>query len=101
MSEEEVFERLEGLTADYVTISQETLQGLLNLYKQAKDKIADYEKQLDLAYVEKNYIKRDVIKEKAKSYEWAMKGYVGDEASYGQSQCVGAYIALVKLLGDK
>lgn len=49
MNEEEIFEKLEGLTADYVTISQETLQGLLDLYKQEKEKSKELESELDRA----------------------------------------------------
>lgn len=39
---------------------------ILNLIEKQQNKLLEYEKQLDLDYVEKNYIRKDKIKEKIK-----------------------------------
>lgn len=41
----------------------EIIQGLLDLYNKEKEKIQKYEKQLNLDYVDENFISKDKIKE--------------------------------------
>lgn len=42
----------------------QSIKGLFDLYKELKSKINEYEKQLDLDYVDNNYINKDKVKEK-------------------------------------
>lgn len=46
------------------TEEREALENLIKEYKELKEKISKYEKQLDLDYVEENYIPKSKVKEK-------------------------------------
>lgn len=81
MSEEEIIKQTEiyiNLLVEerkYGTASieqirfQETIQGLLDLYNKEKEKNKEYERQLDLDYVDENFISKDKIREKIEEYK--------------------------------
>ena len=61
-------------------------------------------KYIELPEIEpQEYISKNKIKELLHKYEWSIKHYDCDQADYKQSQCVGAWNVLTKLLngGDE
>ena len=59
-----------------------TAMKLLRLYQQEKEKVQEYEKQLDLDYVDKNYVKRELYeqeKEKNKKLTDKMKKLLDEQ----------------------
>jgi len=80
MSEEEVINQIKDLIKDRASFigtsangnsvyrkDKNALQTILSLYQQEKEKVQEYEKQLDLDYVDKNYVSKEyhdmVVKE--------------------------------------
>lgn len=59
--------------------------------------------QVLLNTLNKYYIQKSKVREKIEENKWAMEHYDCDEADYKQSQAVGAWNVLMKLLqeGDK
>ena len=66
-----------------------------------QEKITEYENQLDLDYVDKNYIPKEKVREKMKKDEWAYKSYDSSMADYRQSQAIGRYMACLELLQEE
>lgn len=85
--------------------------GKINLSKLGKDtpkELLEYEKrqrilEIDetiLNYIENESIPKEKVRNLRQKYEPAMKHYDCDEASYSQSQNVGAYMVLTRMLGE-
>lgn len=74
LSEEEIINKIYKLRNvltilnDYGKEDVEAIDGLLDLYNKDKEKIQKYEKQLDLDYVDENFISKDKLKEKIEKY---------------------------------
>lgn len=52
--------------------------------------------------IKSNYIPKQKLRDKMKEKEWVINdGYDSSEASYGESQAIGAYVALAELLNEK
>ena len=84
------------------------LQDMENLIKRNKEleeekNIYYYEWKHLEAEVINDYIPKSKVREKIEENKWASEGYDSDTADYGQSQAIGVYIALIRLLqeGDK
>lgn len=96
---------------DFGDFSFDTIQQILDMYSQLEKEneslVAQYEYQgaimvneyMPLETIKELFIPKSVIREKIEEYEWAIKSYDCDIADYKQSQDVGSYMALVKLLG--
>ena len=65
MNNIEILEELlaEGFSA-MCPLEAEAIENLIKEYKELKEKQKEYEKQLDLDYVEENYIPKSKVKEK-------------------------------------
>lgn len=74
MSEEEIIENVneliswKGKNVEIRDYEIESIQGLLDLYNQTKKKLTEYENQMDLDYVDENYVSKEKIREKIKEY---------------------------------
>ena len=131
VEEEEIINKLQemiGLCTEepkHISYNEEqAIQGLLDLYNKEKEKNKELleerksyaeeyihnnpwlYKQLNELYVfktdvEKNYIKKDKIRELAKKYEHAGNGYDCTTASYKESQDIGKYLAYIELLNKE
>lgn len=50
--------------------------------------------------IKEEYIPKSKVREKIEYYKWAIESYDCDTADYGQSQAIGAYVALIELLNE-
>ena len=88
---------------------KQAIENLIKRNKELESELQHKNDQLFLGdtqwekYIDKNYIPKSKVREKIENYKWASEGYDSDTADYGQSQAIGAYIALIELLqeGDK
>ena len=109
---EQVYKEKECILLQQIIKKQErTIENLIARNKELEDENKELKKMEDLTYealkntnlIHKNYISKSIVREKIEENKWAIEHYDCDEADYKQSQAVGAWNALIRLLqeGDK
>lgn len=99
MSEEERLEKIKERNKKSCC-NEIDIYFLLNLIEKQQKEIERFNNELDLDYVNKNFIPKDKIREKMQEYYEKANPYDCDTADYKQSQEIGGWNALRKLLEE-
>lgn len=110
MNEEDIVKGVEGMLKAGGTLSagfdygeEKYLQGLLDLYNKEKEKVKRYKNELDLDFVDENFVSKDKIKAKIEPVLKQLERKMEEEYNkYGNSReyqdVVDAYNFLQSLL---